>query len=186
LRRRGGPDSLLITSFRDHQLVGKTLSQAARANNRSVMDEAVDLIKAGGAGIASFNMNEQDIENFMKQSFVMTGSDGSEGHPRKYGTFPRKLREYVFEKKVISLPFAIRSSSSLTAETFGIRERGKLTIGYFADVIIFDPKEIRDLATYEEPEKLAAGMHYVLINGKIAVDNRKFTGVLAGKALRKH
>jgi N-acyl-D-aspartate/D-glutamate deacylase len=185
LRRRGGPESLLITSFRDRQLVGKTLGQAARDKNRSVMDEATDLIKAGGAGIASFNMNENDIANFMKQSFVMTGSDGSAGHPRKYGTFPRKLREYVFEKKIISLPFAIRSSSSLTAESFGITERGKLKIGYFADVIAFDPKEIRDLATYEEPEKLATGMRYVLVNGKIAVDEGKFTGVKAGRALRR-
>jgi N-acyl-D-amino-acid deacylase len=185
MRRRGGPESLLITSFRDRQLVGKTLGQAARDNNRSVMDEAIDLIKAGGAGIASFNMNENDIANFMKQSFVMTGSDGSAGHPRKYGTFPRKLREYVFEKRVISLPFAIRSSSSLTAETFRITERGKLKIGYFADVIVFDPKEIRDLATYEEPEKLATGMRFVLVNGKIAVDEGKFTGVLAGRALRR-
>jgi N-acyl-D-aspartate/D-glutamate deacylase len=185
LRRRGGPESLLITSFRDRQLVGKTLGQAARDNNRSVMDEAIDLIKAGGAGIASFNMNENDIANFMKQSFVMTGSDGSAGNPRKFGTFPRKLREYVFEKKVISLPFAIRSSSSLTAETFGISERGKLKIGYFADVIVFDPKEIRDLATYEEPEKLATGMRFVLVNGKIAVDEGKFSGVMAGRALRR-
>ena len=115
----------------------------------------------------------------------MTGSDGSSGHPRKYGTFPRKLREYVFGKKLITLPFAIRASSVLTAETFRIPERGLLKVGYFADVIVFDPQTVRDRATYEQPETLATGMKYVIVNGKISVDERKYTGMLAGRALRK-
>jgi N-acyl-D-aspartate/D-glutamate deacylase len=131
-------------------------------------------------------MSEQDIENFMKQPWVMTGSDGSPGHPRKYGTFPRKIREYALKRKVISLPFAVRSSSGLTAESLGIKERGFLRIGYFADVVVFDPKTISELSTYEHPEVLARGMKYVIVNGKLAVDGGKYTGALAGKALRKH
>ena len=130
-------------------------------------------------------MNEQDIENFMRQPWVMTGSDGSGGHPRKYGTYPRKLREYVYEKKIITLPFAIRASSALVAETFGLSERGKIAPGYVADVVVFDEKTIRDRATYEQPELLAEGMKYVIVNGRIAVDDGKYTGALAGRPLSK-
>jgi len=130
-------------------------------------------------------MSEADIENFMKQDFVMTGSDGSAGHPRKYGTFPRKIREYALNRKVITLPFAIRSSSALTAEALGIKQRGFLRAGYFADVAVFDAKTISELSTYEHPDVLARGMRYVIVNGKLAVDDGKYTGVLAGRALRK-
>ncbi len=185
LKRRNGAEAILITRSRDRQLVGKTLGALALERKKSPVDTALEIIKNGGAGIASFNMSESDIENFMKQSFVMTGSDGSSGHPRKYGTFPRKLREYIFEKKLITLPFAIRTSSALAAETFNIPERGRLRIGYFADVIVFDPKTVADRATYEQPETLATGMKYVIVNGKIAVDEGKYTGILAGRALRK-
>jgi N-acyl-D-amino-acid deacylase len=98
-------------------------------------------------------MKDADIEAFMRQPWVMTCSDGSDGHPRKYGTFPRKLRDYVFDKPVISLPFAIRSSTSLPAQTLGLKDRGLLKPGYFADVLVFDPATIRDLATYESPTR---------------------------------
>ena len=85
-------------------------------------------------------MKEADIEAFMKQPWVMTCSDGSEGHPRKYGTFPRKIHEYVYEKHVLSLEAAVRSSTSLPAETLQIKDRGLLKRGYYADVLVFDPK----------------------------------------------
>jgi N-acyl-D-aspartate/D-glutamate deacylase len=116
---------------------------------------------------------------------MMTCSDGSTGHPRKYGTFPRKLREYVYTQKLISLPFAVRNSSALTAETFRIPERGLIREGYFADVIVFDEKTVADRATYEQPELFSVGMRFVIVNGKIAVENGVYTGVLAGHALRK-
>ena len=116
----------------------------------------------------------------------MTGSDGSPGHPRKYGTFPRKIRTYALDKKVITLPFAIHSSSGLTAESLHLYQRGLLRTGYFADLIAFDPKAIADQATYENPEVLASGMKYVLVNGKLAIDNGKFTNVFAGRALKSH
>jgi len=83
------------------------------------------------------------------------------------------------------MPFAIRASSSLTAETFRIADRGRLTPGFFADVIVFDPKTISDKSTYEQPQILAVGMKYVLVNGKLAVDEGKFTGTLAGRPIRK-
>jgi N-acyl-D-aspartate/D-glutamate deacylase len=186
LKRRGGAKSLLITASADPQAVGKNLQQIADERHESPLDAAIEIIKAGNNDVASFNMSEEDIENFMKQDFVMTGSDGSPGHPRKYGTFPRKIREYALKRKVITLPFAIHSSSALTAQALGIKNRGLLQTGYFADVAVFDPNTISEQSTYEHPQVLARGMRYVIVNGKLAVDGGKYTGTLAGRALRKN
>ena len=185
LKRRGGAKSLLITSSADSRAAGKNLQQIADERHEAPLAAAIELIKAGANDVASFNMSEDDIEILMKQDFVMTGSDGSPGHPRKFGTFPRKIREYVLKRKVLSLPVAIRSSSALTAESLGIKDRGALRAGYFADVIVFDERTIADQATYEKPELLATGMRYVIVNGKLAVEDGKYNGTLAGKALRK-
>ena len=185
LKRRGGAKSLLITASADSGATGKNLQQIADERQEAPLDAAIELIKAGANDVASFNMDEADIENFMKQDWVMTGSDGSPGHPRKFGTFPRKIREYVLKRKVVTLTFAIRSSSALAAEALGIKERGALRVGYFADVIVFDERTIGDQATYEKPELLATGMRYVIVNGKIVVENGKYNGALAGRALRK-
>lgn len=185
LKRRGGAESLLITDARDPQLVGKKLSEIAKARNKSAVEVALDLIKSRDLAVASFNMNEKDIDRFMKQSFITTCSDGSAGHPRKYGTFSRKLREYVYNRKLITLPFAVRNSSALTAETFRIPERGLIREGYFADVIVFDEKTVADRATYEQPELYSVGMKFVIVNGRVAVENGAYTGALAGRALRK-
>src|ERR1043165_8580094 len=186
LRGRGGAESLLIVDARDRSIVGKRLNQLAQEQNKPAVEVALDIIKnVGGAGVASFNMNERDIRRFMKEKFVMTCSDGSSGHPRKYGTFPKKLHDYVVTTKLISLPFFIRNSSALTAEWFRIPERGLIREGYFADVIVFDPNTVMARSTYEEPELLATGMTFVIVNGKVAVDSGTYTGILAGRALRK-
>jgi N-acyl-D-amino-acid deacylase len=185
LKRRGGAGSLLITDARDGQLVGKKLSEIANAQNKSPVEVALELIKSRDLAVASFNMNEKDIDRFMKQSFITTCSDGSTGHPRKYGTFTRKLREYVYTEKLITLQFAVRNSSALTAETFRIPERGTIREGYFADVIVFDEKTVADRATYEQPELFSVGMQYVIVNGSVAVDKGSYNGALAGRALRK-
>jgi N-acyl-D-amino-acid deacylase len=121
----------------------------------------------------------------MAQDFIMTCSDGSAGHPRKYGTFPRLLRQYVFTKHVLTLPQAIHRSSALTAATLRIPQRGVLAVGNFADVIAFDTATVADRATYREPTLLATGMRYVLVNGALAIDHGNFTGAMAGRALRR-
>jgi N-acyl-D-aspartate/D-glutamate deacylase len=184
MRRRGGAASLLITSSRDSSIRGKTLLDVAKARGTDTLQTAIDIILAGGAGVASFNMNEDDIKAFMKQDWVATGSDGSGGHPRKYGTFPRKLRRYVYDEPVITLPAAIRASSSITARQFGLAERGELREGWYADVIVFDPATIRDVSTFEEPELLATGVKHVLVNGVMAVKDGEYTGVRPGRVLR--
>lgn len=185
LKRRGGANSLLIRSANDRSLTGKRLDEIARARGKSPVETALEIIKAGNAGVTSFNMTESDIENFMKQSWVMTGSDGSGGHPRKYGTYPRKIREYVINRHVITLPRMIQASSLQVAETFKLKDRGKLSAGYFADVIVFDEKTIADRSTYEKPELFAEGVKYVIVNGKVAIDGGKYAGALAGRTLRK-
>lgn len=184
LRRRGGAKSLLVTGARDTSIVGKTLADIAAARHGDPVDVALDVIQHGGADVASFNMTDADIDNFMRQPWVVTGSDGSDGMPRKFGTFPRKLHEYVFTQHVITLPFAVRNSSARTAEILHLRDRGLLKPGYYADVIVFD-STITDHATYEKPTLLSTGVEYVLVNGKLAIDAGKPTGVLAGRALRR-
>jgi len=185
LKRRGGANSMLIRSGADRNLVGKRLDEIAKSRGKSPVETALEIIKAGNAGVTSFNMTESDIENFMKQPWVMTGSDGSGGHPRKYGTYPRKIREYVLNRRVIAMPRMIQASSLQVAETFKLKDRGKLSPGYFADVIVFDEKTIADRATYENPEVFAEGIKYVIVNGQLAVGGGKYTGALPGRALRK-
>ena len=188
LRRRGGDSTLLLINGNAaaRPYIGKTLKQVAAEKGTPAVEAALEMIQAGlDMGVASFNMTEADIETFMKDPFVMTSSDGSGGHPRLYGTYPRKIRRYVLDKPVITMERMIQSSSQQVAEVYGIRERGSLKTGYFADVIVFDPASIRERATYVEPELLSQGVRFVLVNGKFAVDQEKPTGVLAGRGLRK-
>jgi len=188
LRRRGGDTTLLLTSgsAQARQYVGKTLKQVAAEKGKPAVETALELIlTVGGMSVASFNMNERDIETFMKDPYVMTSSDGSGGHPRLYGTYPRKIRRYVLDKPVITMERMIRSSSGQVAEVYGIRERGLIKAGFFADVIVFDPNTIRDEATYVEPQKLAIGMRWVFVNGRAAVADGAPTGAFAGRGLRK-
>jgi N-acyl-D-amino-acid deacylase len=188
LRRRGGDSTLLLINGNAaaRPYIGKTLKQVAAEKGKPAVETALEMIRDGlDMGVASFNMTERDIETFMKDPFVMTSSDGSGGHPRLFGTYPRKIRRYVLDKPVITMERMIQSASQQVAEVYGIRERGSIRQGYFADVIVFDPATIRERATYVEPELLSQGMRWVLVNGKFAVDQAQPTGVMAGRGLRK-
>lgn len=188
LRRRGGDSTLLISGGGQaaRPYVGKTLKQIAAERGRPAVETALDLIRnVGDMSVASFNMTEADIETFMKDPFVMTSSDGSGGHPRLFGTYPRKIRRYVLDKPVITMERMVQSASGQVAEVYGLPARGLLREGHFADVTIFDPRTIREEATYTEPERLSTGMRWVLVNGQFAVDEGKPTGALAGRAIRK-
>jgi N-acyl-D-amino-acid deacylase len=185
LKRRGGAGSLLITATRDTSIHGKRLDAIAKARNATPIDAALQIILAGDASVASFNMNERDIENFMKSDLVVTGSDGSDGHPRKYGTFPKLFHEYVAQKHLLTLPRAVQRSSAQTAKILGLKDRGVLQIGAFADVIAFDSTTFADRSTYEQPTLLAVGMKYVLVNGVVTIDNGTYTGATAGRTLRR-
>jgi N-acyl-D-amino-acid deacylase len=172
-------------STRDTSILGKRLDAIAAARHTTPIEAAIQIILNGGSSVASFNMNESDIDKFMVQDFIVTDSDGSDGHPRKYGTFPKIIREYVLTKHLLTMPQAIRRSSSRTATILGFKDRGTLAPGAFADVIAFDPATIGDKSTYEQPTILAAGMRYVFVNGVAAVDGGKPTGANAGKVLTR-
>lgn len=185
LRRRNGAAAVLVTGG-GGTLRGKTLDQIATARGQEPVAAALDIITTvGDVGIASFNMAESDIVRFMQQPWVFTGSDGSDGHPRKYGTYAKKLREYVLEKRVLSLEAFVRRSSHDVARALHIAERGTIAPFMWADVIVFDPAKVRDVATYEAATERALGMEYVLVNGRVVIDGGKARGVLAGRGIRR-
>lgn len=186
LKRRNGPHALLISSTRDTSILGKRLDEIARARNTSPVEAALAIILAGAdPGVASFNMNEKDIENFMKQDFVVTGSDGSDGHPRKYGTFPKLFHEYVATKHILTLERAVQRSSAETADLLGLADRGRIAKGDFADVVVFDESTFADRSTYEHPTLLAVGVRYLLVNGTVTVDGGQYANVLPGRVLTR-
>jgi N-acyl-D-aspartate/D-glutamate deacylase len=122
----------------------------------------------------------------------MTASDGAlvppgEGvpHPRAYGTFPRKIRTYVFEEGVITLEAAIRSMTGMPAAVYRIPARGLIQAGQYADLVVFDAARLRDAATFQEPHQYAEGMAYVFVNGRAAIDEGRFTGALSGRVLTR-
>ncbi|WP_083515252.1 N-acyl-D-amino-acid deacylase family protein [Pseudoalteromonas arabiensis] len=186
LRRRGGADSLLISDPTRPDIRGKTLAQIAEDWQLDAIDAAKKIIISGNARVASFNMSEDDIKAYMQAPWVMTSSDGSPGHPRKYASFPKKYHEYVYQKKWLNLAEFIHKSSTLTAETFGLTNRGKLVVGNVADIVIFDKEKFAANADYLNPEKLSSGVQWMLINGQLAIDNGKVLNVLAGQTIRQN
>lgn len=172
--------------------IGKSLEELATAQNRPAVEVVLEIEKNGGASVINFGMNEDDMRLAMPLPWVATASDGgskiptsSMPHPRSFGTFPRKIGYFAIEQNVLSLSAAIRSSSGLPAEILGMTDRGLLKDGYWADVVVFDPKTFRDRATYESPYLTPSGIRHVLVNGTFAVFEGQATGTLSGKALRK-
>lgn len=189
---QGREKNIVIASYRpNRKWQGKSLADIAEQEKKSAVDVVVEIEKAGGAGVVNFGMSEEDVRVYMKQPWVATASDGSAWvpgdsvpHPRSYGTFPRKIGRYSITDGVVPLEQAIRSSSGLPAHILGLKDRGYLKAGQFADVVVFDPKAFRDTATFEKPHQYSAGVKYLFVNGKAAIDGGEFKEVLAGKALR--
>jgi len=180
LRKRGGADTLLIVAgpYRNH-----TLADVAKTMGKTPIDAAIAAIRIEDSGVVSFNQSEADIAAFMRQPWVMTDSDASPGHPRVYGTFARKYAKYAVADHVITVRQFIERSTSLTADWFHLTGRGHLKAGAFADIVVFDPKTYAARATYQQPTLFAAGVRTVLVNGRIAVDQGRLTGIAAGRAL---
>ena len=195
LDRRGGAQTLLLTSGEaDGANIskapppawsGKYLSDLAKEWKMDPLDAAIRILREshGHASVVSFNISEADLENFMKQPWVVTSSDGGPGHPREYATFPTKYAVYVKQKHVIDTGFFIRHSSGLTADIFKLDRRGYLKPGYFADVLVFDPNGYVPKADYVHPAVLSEGVQELFVNGVAAVDNGKMTGSLSGRPL---
>lgn len=185
ITRRGGPEKLLIVKIDEAKFNGKNLMEISEMLQLPAEEAVYEVLKDNYARVASFNMNASDISNFMKQPWVVTGSDGNTGHPRKYGSFPRKYHKYVQQEGIIDLAFFINGSTSKTAEILNISNRGKLKEGYFADVIVFNPETFKDKADYTDAFQYAEGLEYSIINGKMSVEKGEFTKRLNGKVLKK-
>lgn len=184
--------SLKIASFVSRpEWQGKALATIASAENMSVLELVLHIQKEGGAQVVSYGMSEEDVRLFMREPYVATASDGSSQvpaktvpHPRSYGCFPRKIGVYALEDKVIPLAQALRSCNGLPADILQLPERGYLRPGYYADIVVFDPKTLRDRATFDMPHVYAKGVEYLFVNGKLAIDRGMVTDTLAGKVLR--
>ena len=183
LRRRGGAEAILLTAATDSSLSGNTLQAIADMMQISPVEAVIEVCKLGGSAVASFNMQETDIQNFMQQDWVMTSSDGGSPHPRKYASFSKKIKKYVREESLLTLAQMVHQSTGMTAEVFGIRRRGELKEGNYADLLIFDPAAISYSSTFAEPAQLSTGMSYVLVNGQIVISEGEFQEVLAGRAI---
>lgn len=186
LRKRGGAASILITAdCKDESMIGFNLKEISEKLQRDSIQLVLDIARNGGARIASFNMNPKDLENFMQQDWVMTSSDGTKGHPRKFGTFPKKFQDYVMLKKLLSMESYIRKCTGQVAETFGIEKRGFLKKGFYADVVVFSPKDFKAVANFSQPAEFSEGVQYLWVNGELTIEEGNYTGKLAGKVLKK-
>ena len=185
IRRRGGPDTLMIINSYDNSLLTRTLAEIARDWKLSPTEAAIRIMAKGYSRVASFNMHPDDIENFMVQPWVLSSSDGNDGHPRKYASYPKKYHDYVVNKPLLSLSEFIHRSSGLVADTLQLPGRGYLKPGYQADLVLFNPETFRPVATFQQWNRLAEGVAYVLVNGEAAIAAGEFTGKLNGLGLRR-
>lgn len=195
-----GADKVILAGFRNPELrihTGKTLSQLAKELGKSPEETAIDLVIEDNSRVGAiyFLMSEENVKRQMKLPYMSFGSDGpapapeapflsSNPHPRSYGNVARLLGKYVREEKVISLEEAVKKLTSLPASNLGIKNRGSLTVGYFADIVLFDPETIADKATFSKPHQLSVGVSDVWVNGKQALKDAKSTEVMAGKVVR--
>jgi N-acyl-D-amino-acid deacylase len=194
-----GPESFLIGAVQNSKLVplqGKTIAEIAKIWNKDPIDTVFDLLIEDEAftSVALFIMSEPDVALALQQPWVSvcndsqgTAPDGLLGrehpHPRAYGAFPHVLRKYVREEKKISLEDAIRKFTALPAQRMRFADRGVLKLGMAADVVVFDPATIRDVATFDKPNQLSEGMRFVLVNGVPVIDETKMTNALPGKVV---
>lgn len=194
-----GPEAILVSVVRNPALLplqGKTIAEIAKQEGKDPLDTIFDLlIEDPGMSVAVSGMSEQDVALALKQPWVSIDND-SQGtsptgilgrehpHPRAYGTFPRILRKYVREEHVLTLQDAIRKFSALPAQRMRLTDRGVLKQGMWADIVVFDPATIHDVATFERPNQLSVGMEYVLVNGVPVIAEGKMTNALPGKVLR--
>jgi dihydroorotase/N-acyl-D-amino-acid deacylase len=196
----GGPSGVLIGAVVNRELEslqGKRISEIAERQKKDPLDVVFDLILAdhGQTGAIYFMMSEADMRAAMQSPFVSFCTDsgaratdgplaGSKSHPRGWGSYPRILGRYVRDEKLLSLETAVHKMTGAPAARVGLRERGLIKEGTFADITVFDPAKVIDRATFESPNQYPAGIEYVLVNGKISVDKGQRTPALAGRVLR--
>ena len=198
LRLNYGWDKILVTNAKNNpQYNGKNIQEVSEMMKIDAFEAYIKLLIMENTQVPSvmFGMDEKDVRRVMKSPYGMVGSDGSaispQGiwenmvpHPRLYGTFPRVLGYYVKEG-VLSLPEAVRKMTGAPAQKMGFKDRGLLREGYIADVTVFHPEKVQDVATFTDPQRYAAGIPYVIVNGEVVIEKAEHTGALPGKALRR-
>lgn len=182
LERRGGPDAMIVSAA-DSPWRGMTLTDIAAAMETDLVSAAIRVVIDDDPSIASFVMDPDVIDAIAVEPWVMTGSDGSSGHPRLYGTYPKAWADFV-ETGLMSPSRFVHRSSGLVADTFGLCDRGYLRDGAIADIAIIDAARFRANASYESPTELSDGVAFLLVNGVIVIDNDNYTGELPGQVLR--
>jgi N-acyl-D-amino-acid deacylase len=194
------PDRILLIAFNKESLkplTGKTLAQVAEIRGKSPEETAVDLLIEDNCQVLAiyFNQSEENLRTTLPLPWLSFCTDESsyapEGiflksgaHPRAYGTYPKILGKYVRDEKLMTLQEAIRKMAALPAENLRIERRGRLQTGYFADIVVFDPDKVKDLATYENPHQYATGIIHVLVNGIPVLQDGEHTGAKPGRVVR--
>ncbi len=181
--QRNGPEAMILGSG-SHQ--GKTLAEASRREGLPFEDLLLALGPSGGTA-TYFVMDEAVMETLFQDPWVMVGTDGGGGapHPRGHGSFARVLKRLVRERGLVSLEAAVHKMAALPASTLSLRDRGRVAPGHAADLLVFDPAEVEDTASYAIPHAVAKGMRHVLVNGVLAVEDGRRTAGRSGKALRR-
>ncbi|MCP4811995.1 MAG: amidohydrolase family protein [Planctomycetaceae bacterium] len=198
MMRRGGGDHIVVVEHVKADFIGKTLGQLAKANKCNEVEMAIrlqlqgDRTRPGGARLRGFSMSEKDVEALASQPWTATSTDAGialpgDGpvHPRFYGAFPRKIRRFALDRKLISLEEAIRVSTSLPASILKLEGRGVIRQGAHADLVVFDPQRIRDRADAFKPHQYSEGVGYVLVGGELIVDQERLLGNLAGRVITR-
>ncbi len=180
---RNGPESTLLGT---EPYKGKTLAQISEESNKPFEEELLEIGPRGASG-AYFVMDEALQDRLIQDTLVMICSDGSPtmNHPRGYGSFAKIIEKMVIGDQLLSLEEATYKMSTKPARIYGLSDRGDLSPGKKADILIFKPEEIKARATFPEPHQLSTGFHYVLVNGKLAIDKGEFTGIKNGVILKK-
>jgi N-acyl-D-amino-acid deacylase len=195
-----GPEGILLSGFKTEALkplTGKTLAEVAKMRGTSPQDTAMDLVIEDGSRVEAvyFLMSDDNLRKKLRLPWVSFASDSgslategvflrSNPHPRAYGNFARWLGRYVRDEQLVPLEEGIRRLTSLPAENLGIKERGRLAEGYFADIVIFDPARIQDHATFEKPHQYATGVAHVFVNGEQVLKDGEHTGATPGRVVR--
>ena len=197
---RGGPDRVKISVLKtaaNQQWVGKTIEDVAAARAVAPEEAVRQLLieEAAKVNAVYFSLGEVDLDGIMQSPIVAVGSDGQvmnperdsaeNVHPRSYGTFPRVLGRFVREKGLIPLELAVYKMSGLPAKILRLPERGRIAVGFKADITVFDPATVRDRADFTNPHQYPAGIPHVFVNGTAAVKDSRLTGTGRGEILRK-
>ena len=183
IERRGGGSALMLVATDNSDYEGRRLNEVAAMMSLSEPEAALRLLQDAPPRVVSFNMDEADIEAFMKQPWVATSSDGTDGHPRKYASFPRKYAYYVQQRKALTLPEFIHRSTLLPAQILGLSDRGSIVNGAIADVIVIDPNRYRDVASYQDWQQLTPGVEWLFIGGEPVISQGRYDGAVIGRNL---